>query len=116
MRQWCRRVGLMSDTALLVLISSVGSLGAWGGISILDNKSSETNLEALAKMWWGVGTFLVSLGVFGYSWWWAFTNWGWLLGIAFGWIPALIVAALAGALWPLVVSLGPWFVMYLGRQ
>jgi len=54
---------------------------------------------------WAVVTFLVGLGTFCYSWWWAFEHWGWLLGIAFGWLPALIVAVLAGALWPLGLAL-----------
>lgn len=34
-------------------------------------------------------------------------SWGWILGIAFGWLPSAIIAALAGLLawaaWPLVV-------------
>lgn len=40
----------------------------------------------------------------------AIAQWGWLLGIAFGWIPALIIAAIVGfliyALWGVAVALG----------
>jgi hypothetical protein len=50
---------------------------------------------------------LTALVTFLYSWYYAVENWGWLLGLAFGWIPAAIVALMAGAivffLWGLIV-------------
>lgn len=35
-------------------------------------------------------------------WVYAIATWGWFLGLAFGWIPAAIIGAIAGFLWPLV--------------
>ena len=53
--------------------------------------------------WYTIGVtivgFLVFLGVWGY----AIMSWGFLIGIAFGWFPAMIVAGIAGALWPIVI-------------
>ncbi len=80
----------------------VGWLGAGGMYAMTEKKDSFNTGWVLLRGLWMLGTLLVCLGTFGYGWWWAFEHWGWLLGIAFGWIPALIVAVLAGALWPLV--------------
>ena len=41
---------------------------------------------------------LVAIVAFLVGWGSAIKSWGWLLGLAFGWIPAAIVAAMAGAL------------------
>lgn len=41
---------------------------------------------------------LVAIVAFVVGWGSAVKSWGWLLGLAFGWIPAAIVAAMAGAL------------------
>lgn len=47
---------------------------------------------------WIVG-MVIGLGIWVY----AFISWGLLLGLVFGWIPALIGGTIAGFLWPLVV-------------
>ena len=49
---------------------------------------------------WGGGIFggLVALLTFVIGWGSAVGSWGWLLGLAFGWIPAIIIAVMAGLL------------------
>lgn len=52
-------------------------------------------------LWWRGGAIfggLVAVVVFLVGWGSAVNSWGWLLGLAFGWIPAAIVAAMAGAI------------------
>lgn len=54
---------------------------------------------------------LVFLGAWAY----AIATYGWFLGLALGWIPAAIIGALAGAVWPLWVLLiggGILFMVY----
>ena len=38
---------------------------------------------------------------------WAFAcfQWGFLVGLAIGWLPALIAGAIVGALWPILLAL-----------
>lgn len=45
--------------------------------------------------WFGVA---VGVATFAFSWFSAVQSWGWLLGLAFGWIPAAIVAVMAAVL------------------
>lgn len=47
---------------------------------------------------WIVG-FLTFLGIWIYS----FIAWGFLIGLAIGWLPALIGGFILGTLWPLVI-------------
>jgi hypothetical protein len=60
----------------------------------------------------------VVIGVFLYGWWYAIDSWGWLLGLAFGWIPAGIVAVMAGwvAFWLGPVLLIIAVVWYLNQN
>jgi hypothetical protein len=58
--------------------------------------------------------------VFICSWIYAISRWGWFLGIAFGWIPSLIIGFIAliisRFLWPLVhliLIFGVTFVIYI---
>lgn len=41
---------------------------------------------------------VVGLVTFVSCWWYAIVSWGFLLGVAFGWVPALIIAILFGAI------------------
>ena len=45
----------------------------------------------------GVVTFV---GVWAY----AVSSWGWLLGFAFGWLPASIIAPIVAGVWPLLAA------------
>lgn len=42
---------------------------------------------------------LVFLGAWGY----AVAAYGWFLGVGLGWLPALVIGAVAGLLWPFLV-------------
>lgn len=53
------------------------------------------NYQALALVTGAIGF----LGIWIY----AFVSWGFLLGLAFGWVPALVGGFILGLLWPVVV-------------
>ena len=57
-------------------------------------EKSESNYWAWA--------FLTGVLVFVGVWIYAMAEWGLLLGIMFGWIPAIIAAFVGGLLWPLI--------------
>jgi hypothetical protein len=50
-----------------------------------------------------VGVWIVGVLSFAAIWIYALASWGLLLGLMFGWIPALIGGVILGYLWPLVV-------------
>jgi len=50
-----------------------------------------------------IGVWIVGALSFIAIWIYSFASWGFLLGLMFGWIPALIGGAILGFLWPLVV-------------
>ena len=56
--------------------------------------------EGESNYW--IWAFLTGVLVFVGVWIYAMSEWGFLLGIVFGWIPAIIAAFIAGLLWPLV--------------
>ena len=49
------------------------------------------------------GVFLAGILVFAAVWIYAISEWGLLLGIMFGWIPALIAGIVGGFIWPVLV-------------
>ena len=53
--------------------------------------------------WYQIGFAIVGFIAFICVWIYAIASWGFLLGVAFGWFPAMIVAVIVGALWPLVL-------------
>jgi hypothetical protein len=52
--------------------------------------------------WYSIGATLVGVLTFLGVWVYAIATWGFLLGVGFGWIPAIIAAIVAGLLWPLL--------------
>jgi hypothetical protein len=50
---------------------------------------------------WKVTGVIFFIGLWIY----AFSEWGFLIGLAIGWLPALIGALIAAYLWPLIVAL-----------
>ncbi len=65
----------------------------------LEKQSFDWDWELIYKTGaWIVG-IITSLGIWVYSW----VGWGFLLGLMFGWIPAIIGGFVAGLLWPLVL-------------
>lgn len=50
-----------------------------------------------------IGVWITGVLSFVAIWIYALASWGFLFGLMFGWIPALIGGAILGFLWPLVV-------------
>lgn len=68
-----------------------------------------TNLPARqplpAWIYWYIGAWIVGVPTFIGTWIWCIAEYGFLLGVGLGWLPSIIVAVFAGALWPLIVIL-----------
>ncbi len=58
------------------------------------------NMEGSKYM---IGVWIVGVLSFIAIWIYSFASWGFLFGLMFGWIPALIGGTILGFLWPLVV-------------
>lgn len=67
------------------------------GITITGRSNMET------KEWYGLIGLLVGFISFLFILMYALIEWGFLLGLVFGWIPALIGGVLAGIFWPIIV-------------
>ncbi len=111
-------VGKNSQTTFLALILGAGLIGLWGAVVWIrdagyDTARSAFSMETVSKMWWKLGSFLAAITTFCGIWWWTIASWGWFMGILLGWIPSLIVAALAGLLWPIALSLGGLAMLWL---
>ncbi|HEC66875.1 MAG TPA: hypothetical protein ENI23_16490 [bacterium] len=52
-----------------------------------------------------LGVYVVGIILFIGVWLSSMEEWGFLLGVLFGWIPALIVAVIGGILWPFLLVL-----------
>jgi len=52
--------------------------------------------------WYGIGANITGVIAFFAIWIYAFISWGFLVGLAIGWLPAIIGAFILGILWPLV--------------
>jgi hypothetical protein len=50
------------------------------------------------------GASIVGVVTFFGSWVYCIAHYGYLLGVGLGWLPSLIVAALAAAVWPLLAA------------
>jgi hypothetical protein len=64
-------------------------------------RSVDAPESGLVRAWQWISS-LIFLLVFLGCWVAAVVKWGFLLGAAFGWVPALIIAVFAAFLWPLV--------------
>jgi len=51
------------------------------------------------RLGYGITAFITFIG----SWIYCIYEYGYLLGVGLGWLPSLIVAAIVGALWPLIL-------------
>lgn len=51
------------------------------------------------------GALISGIIVFIAVWVYAISQWGFLLGIMFGWLPALIAGFIGGAIWPILLLL-----------
>ena len=52
--------------------------------------------------WYEVGTTITAWIVFVVAWIYCIAEYGFLLGVGLGWLPAGIVAVIVGLLWPLI--------------
>lgn len=56
--------------------------------------------------WYSIGFAISSFVTFFATWIYCIAEYGFLLGVGLGWLPASIVAVVIGAVWPLIVLLG----------
>ena len=54
---------------------------------------------------YNLGFSITAFIVFWASWIYCIATYGFLLGVGLGWLPSIIVAVIAGALWPLIALL-----------
>jgi hypothetical protein len=52
--------------------------------------------------WYNIGFGITAFITFIGSWIYCIATYGFLLGVGLGWLPSIIVAVIAGALWPLI--------------
>ena len=66
------------------------------------------------KIGFGITAFITFVG----SWIYCIATYGFLFGVGLGWLPSLIVAVIAGALWPLIALAiaGIIVLLILGTQ
>ena len=65
--------------------------------------------------WYGLGAVITGGLTFVIVWLYAMGAWGVLIGLMFGWIPAVIAGIVAGALWPLMACLiGIYILLLIG--
>ena len=66
--------------------------------------------------YYNIGFWITSVITFLGCWIYAIAQYGFFIGIGLGWIPSMIIAVIAGLLWPLiaiVLSIGILVVAYL---
>jgi len=93
----------------LILLSILASLFMLGVISRwYSTNHDEINTSILVA--YGLGGGVSAISTFLFCWWYATYKYDWFLGIAFGWVPSAIIAALAGFLWPFIVIPAAYFI------
>lgn len=63
--------------------------------------SQQENSEQIGLIF-VVGAWITGFVVFVGSWIYCIATYGYLLGVGLGWLPSIIVAVIAGFLWPLI--------------
>lgn len=63
-------------------------------------------------MGYRIGMGIVGVPVFVGCWLYCVAHYGFLLGVAVGWFPSLIVAVIAGALWPVFALAALWLAIH----
>ena len=71
-------------------------------------------MESIGKLYIAVA-YLIGFLVFIASWIYCIAHYGYLLGVGLGWLPSLIVAYIAGLLWP-VLALAVGYLIYMMHQ
>jgi hypothetical protein len=71
------------------------------------SKDTKSNWEG----WYYLGVFISAILIFLGVWIYAMNDWGFLIGIMFGWIPALIAGIVGGFLWPILALGIIWMIL-----
>ena len=61
--------------------------------------------QAKENNWYGIGFGITWFLTFIGCWIYCIATYGFLLGVGLGWLPAAIVAAIVGALWPVILAI-----------
>lgn len=66
------------------------------------------------RLGFGITAFITFVG----SWIYCIAEYGFLLGVGLGWLPSIIVAAIAGALWPLIalIAIGIAIIVFFALK
>lgn len=67
--------------------------------ALLEKQKKEDKVE----MVYAVGAIITGVIAFFGIWVYSFVSWGFLVGLAIGWLPAIIGGFIAGVLWPLIL-------------
>lgn len=67
---------------------------------------------------YGLGFYITAFITFIGSWIYCIAHYGFLLGVGLGWLPSIIVAVVAGLLWPLIllVIIGIGFLVFSNQS
>lgn len=77
--------------------------------------TSEEKKDAILLIIYYLGVWIFGFIIFIGVWIYAIMTWGFLLGIALGWIPAIIAAYIGGFLWPFLLLIGLLLLAYLTK-
>lgn len=72
--------------------------------SILQEEQKHSSGDG-CSMGYFIGVLIAGILIFFATWIYSFSEWGFLLGLLFGWLPATIGALIGGFLWPLLLLL-----------
>lgn len=80
--------------------------------TILKQKKTSSPLpKDESSDWYPVGAFITGVLIFVSIWIYAISEWGLLLGLMFGWIPATIGGVVGGFLWPIIALIIVWIII-----
>ncbi len=65
------------------------------------------------ETWYKIGAYSTGVVTFFAIWIYAFVTWGFLVGLAIGWLPAIIGAFIAALLWPLIAFIVVAFIVLI---
>ena len=63
--------------------------------------------------YYAIGGYITGFFTFFAIWIYAFASWGFLIGLAIGWLPAIIGAVILGFLWPLAAIALTGFILLI---
>jgi hypothetical protein len=90
----------------VIVVSSAVIRGSANGDNLCFDKADKSNGRPLLMEdgnAYGIGFAITAVITFIVSWIYCIATYGFLLGVGLGWLPSLIVAVIAGVLWPLIL-------------